>query len=306
MDSGERPVLVIGSLNIDLVACTENLPARGETIFGKTFSRFPGGKGANQAIAAARLGARVAMAGCVGNDAFGSELCAGLTENGVDASQVHTVGTSTGIAMITVDGAGANTIVVVPGANACVSPAIIDQALSRYETPGVLLLQHEIPAAAVSHAACAAKKMGWLVVLNPAPARAVSPAVLANVDILIPNETEAALLTGRPAASFDEAALAAKHLMSLGVGSVVVTMGSQGALCATDRATERIAPVAVKAVDTTAAGDAFIGAVAYALAAGRTLNAGLRLAAAAAALSVTRSGAQPSLPCRRELDPGLL
>lgn len=302
MADGKLPVLVIGSLNMDLVVCTETLPTKGETIFGKTFARFPGGKGANQAIAASRLGARVSMVGCVGNDAFGRELCAGLVENLVDASSVNTVDTFTGTALITVDGAGANTIVVVPGANESVSSAIVDKALNRYEIPGVLLLQHEIPAATVHYAARTAKKRGWLVILNPAPARKVPADIMTNVDIFIPNETEAAFLTGQPVSSPEAAAQSANKLRNLGAGTVVITMGSQGALCVTAKATEHIQPIPVKAVDSTAAGDAFIGAMACALAEGRPLAASLRLAAIVAALSVTRSGAQPSLPWRHELE----
>lgn len=306
MHNGDRPVLVIGSLNMDLVVCVDSLPAKGETIFGNTFARFPGGKGANQAIAAARLGARVAMAGCVGGDAFGGELCAGLVENLVDASQVYTMDTCTGTALITVDAAGANTIVVVPGANGSVSPTIIDKALACHESPGVLLLQHEIPPAAVEHAIGAAKRKGWLVILNPAPMRKVPASSLRQVDILIPNETEAALLTGRPVTSVYEAGLAAKHLQQQGAGTVVITLGSQGALWTKNEICEHIPAVPVKAVDSTAAGDAFIGALACALAKGRPIAAGLRLAAAAAALSVTRSGAQPSLPWRSELPAELI
>jgi ribokinase len=192
--------------------------------------------------------------------------------------------------------------VVVPGANDSVSPAIVDEALARHEIPGILLLQHEIPASTVHHAACAAKKRGWLVILNPAPARKVPAEILAHVDILIPNETEAALLAGHPVSSLAEAAQAANKLRGLGANTVVITMGSRGALCVTAEATEHIPPVPVTAVDSTAAGDAFIGAIACTLAEGKPLATSLRLAAVVAALSVTRSGAQPSLPWRHELE----
>lgn len=302
----QKSVLVIGSLNMDLVARVDNLPTVGETIFGKTFTRFHGGKGANQAIAAARMGAKVSMVGCVGDDYFGRELLSGLSENGVEASGVRSVSGSSGTALITVDEHGANTIVVVPGANSCVTLTDIDAGLAKFTGhPGILLLQHEIPDQVVRYAIEAAKAAGWLVILNPAPARELSPSVMHCVDIIIPNETEAEVLCGQSIRTVEDAASAGRELLAMGVGAVVITMGRQGALYCTREHTQHIPALPVNAIDSTAAGDSFAGTLACAVAQGRTLEASLRIATAAAALSVTRSGAQPSLPWREELEESL-
>jgi ribokinase len=294
-------VLVIGSLNMDLVVKVDSLPEKGETIFGRSFARFPGGKGANQAIAAARMGARVTMVGCVGTDDSGKELQLGLVENHVDASPVRSVDECTGTALITVDRNAANTIIVVPGANDCVTFDDIDTALAGFKTPGILVLQHEIPAQAVYHAVHSAKEKGWFVILNPAPAREVPDQVMQYVDILIPNETEAAVLCKRPIQSVEDAAGAARELLAKGVKTVVITMGRQGALCCTNDSLRHVPPLQVSAVDSTAAGDAFVGALSCSLARGETLDAALQIASTAAALSVTRPGAQPSLPSWEEV-----
>jgi len=302
MQQKEKQVLVIGSINMDLVVRTEKLPTIGETIFGKTFARFPGGKGANQAIAAARLGAQVSMVGCVGEDDFGRELFFGLRENHVDVSFVGKSAEATGIALITVADRGSNTIVVVPGANNEVAITDVDKAFAKYNEPGVLLVQQEIPSTVVRYAIETAKKNNWLVILNPAPAREVSDEVLRCVDILIPNETEASVMTGRTVGSIEDARLAAEVLLAKGIGAVIVTLGSQGAFYCRKGFATHIAPIKVDAIDSTAAGDAFVGALACALARGEAIAEGLQFAAKVAALSVTRPGAQASLPWRRELE----
>jgi ribokinase len=301
MSDASKPVLVIGSLNMDLVVRCEHLPERGQTIMGGDFFTALGGKGANQAVAAARLGARVSMAGCLGRNAFGETLIAGLRDAGIRTGDVMRVDSQTGIALITVDASGANTIVVASGANMAVDAAQVDRALANASGPGILLLQHEIPADANAHAIRMARQAGWFVMLNPAPARPIPAELLPLIDLITPNETEAAAIAGRPVASRADALVAARSLLAMGAGAVLVTLGGDGAIfCDASRALHCPA-LAVQAVDTTAAGDAYVGALAAALAEQRPLEEGLGFAAAAAALSVTRLGAQPSLATRAEL-----
>jgi ribokinase len=302
MLNNARPILVIGSLNMDLVTRCEHLPSEGQTVFGSDFFTAAGGKGANQAVAAARLGGNVTMAGCVGGDQFGRDLLAGLAKDGVRMDHIATTDRPTGTALITVDAAGRNTIVVVSGANAECSPALVDRALADAGLPGVLLLQHEVPAETNAHAIRAAKAAGWFLVLNPAPARAVLPELLPMIDIIAPNESEAAALTGLAIATHADALAAAQRLLRDGVGAALITLGSGGALyCDADRAVHCPA-VDVQAIDTTAAGDAYLGAMAAALAEGQPLPESLSFAAAAAGLAVTRLGAQPSLGTRAEVE----
>jgi ribokinase len=297
-----KPILVIGSLNMDLVARCDTLPAAGQTIVGRDFFTAAGGKGANQAVAAAKLGARVRMAGCVGRDDFGKTLIAGLRAAGVDADDVMTVDRPTGTALITVDGAGGNTIVVVPGANNASDAALVECALARAEAPGILLLQHEMPPAANVRAAQLARDAGWFVTLNPAPARPIEPELMTLIDIVIPNAGEAAAITGQPVASRADARAAAGTLLARGARAAIVTLGGDGAVCCDGNGAWYCPAAPVTALDTTAAGDAYIGALAAALAEGRELVPSLGFAAAAAALAVTRLGAQPSLPSSAELD----
>ncbi len=296
-----KPVLVIGSLNMDLVARCEQLPGRGQTVMGRDFFSAPGGKGANQAVAAARLGARVSMAGHIGRDAFGPALIASLREAGVETGDVVPVDGPTGTALITIDAAGANTIVVVPGANAACEAGLVDRALARAGGPGILLLQQEIPEAANAHAAQMARRAGWFVLLNPAPARAIPAAMLPLVDLVAPNETEVAAITGRPVTGRSDALAASRSLLALGARAVLVTLGGDGALYCGASGAWHCPAVPVQAVDTTAAGDAYLGAMAVALAEGKAPEESLGFAAAAAALAVTRLGAQPSLASPDEL-----
>lgn len=301
MPDQAKPILVIGSLNMDLVARCERLPERGQTIMGHDFFTAPGGKGANQAVAAARLGARVSMAGCVGRDAFGQSLVAGLRDAGIRTGNVVPVDGPTGTALITIDAAGGNTIVVISGANLACDAALVDRALAGAGGPGILLLQHEIAPDANAHAVQAARRAGWFVMLNPAPARPVSAGLLKLIDLVIPNETEAAAITGRAIANRGDAVTAARSLLAMGARAVIVTLGGDGAIyCDASRAWHCPA-VSVEAVDTTAAGDAYIGALAAAFAEPKPLEESLGFAAAAAALAVTRLGAQPSLASRAEL-----
>ena len=291
-----KPILVIGSLNMDLVARCEQLPRPGQTIFGADFFTAPGGKGANQAVAAARLGARVTMAGCVGDDQFGRDLIAALRRDGVYGDTVQAVPHPTGTALITIDAAGANTIVVIAGANAACEPALVDQALADAGGPGILLLQHEIPEPTNAHAIRAGRAAGWFIVLNPAPARRLDPALLPLIDIVAPNETEAEALTGS-----NDPRAAARLLVAQGARAALITLGAAGALYCDASGALLCPAVTVQAVDTTAAGDAYIGALAAALAEDRSIAESLGRAAAAAGLAVTRLGAQPSLGTHEEV-----
>ena len=301
MSNAMKPILVIGSLNMDLVARCKRLPAKGQTVFGQDFFTAAGGKGANQAVAAARLGARVAMAGCVGADAFGGALTAGLRDAGIATDTIVAVARPTGTALITIDAEGANTIVVISGANAACDTALVDRALTSAGGPGILLLQNEIPADTTAHAIRVAHASGWFVILNPAPAGPLATELLPLVDIIAPNETEAAAITGLGVSGRADALAAVRQLVARGARGVLITLGGDGALYCDASRCLHCPAVAVQAVDTTAAGDAYIGALGAVLAEGRGLPESLGFAAAAAALSVTRLGAQPSLASRAEL-----
>ncbi len=296
-------VTVVGSLNMDLVARAPRIPQPGETIIGGDFHTVPGGKGANQAVAAARLGAQVSMVGRVGRDAFAGPLLDNLAAAGVG----HTFVTqdpeaATGVALIVVDDTGQNSIVVASGANVRLSPADVDTAEAAIAAAAALLLQLESPLETVTRAAEVARAHGVTVVLNPAPARPLSAALLSLVDVLIPNESETALLTGMPVGDQAEAGAAAVALRESGVGTVILTLGERGALLARAGGTELFPAFDVTPVDTTAAGDAFVGGFAVALAEGRSPAEAVRWGNAAGALATTKLGAQPSLPTRQAVE----
>jgi len=296
-------VTVVGSLNMDLVVRAPRIPQPGETIIGGVFHSVPGGKGANQAVAAARLGAHVSLVGRVGGDAFGSSLLDNLAAAGVDHTFViRDVEAATGIALITVDDAGQNSIVVVAGANMRLSPADVEAAEAAIGAADVLLLQLESPLESVTRAAEVARARGVTVILNPAPARPVPAALLALVDVLVPNESETALLAGRPVGERAEAEAVAEALRNMGVGAVILTLGERGALLAQGGEATLFPAFDVTPVDTTAAGDAFVGSLAVALAEGKPLPEAVRWGNAAGALATTKLGAQPSLPTRQALD----
>lgn len=297
-------ITVVGSLNMDLVAPAPKIPAPGETVIGGDLQTFPGGKGANQAVAAARLGAQVALVGRVGDDAFGAELRRILVADGVDVACVwETAVTPSGVALIVVDAQGQNSIVVAPGANMRLTPADVEAAAPVIQQAQALLLQLETPLETVWRAAELARAAGVAVILNPAPARPLPAELLALVDILIPNESETAALTGLPAGSAAELAAAAAHLRAQGVGAVILTLGGRGALLATGNGARHFPafPVA-QVVDTTAAGDAFVGGLATAVASGLPIETAIIWGNAAGAIAVTRAGAQPSLPTREECE----
>lgn len=290
-------VVVIGSLNMDLVTRAPRLPKGGETLIGHSFATVSGGKGANQAVAAARLGARVAMVGCVGNDDYGVQLREALLAEQIDCQAVSTVEDSSGVALIVVDDNSQNAIVIVAGANGAMTPAVIDRFDAVLQAADVIICQLEIPDATVGHALKRARTLGKTVILNPAPASRPLPADwFAAIDYLIPNESEAAALSGLPVDSLQSAESAANQLIAMGAGKVIITLGAQGSLFANGKGFEHFPAPKVQAVDTTAAGDTFVGGFAAALASGKSEAEAIRYGQVAAALSVTRAGAQPSIP----------
>lgn len=296
-------VTIVGSLNMDLIALSPRIPQPGETIIGKGFHTAPGGKGANQAVAAAHLGAQVSIIGRVGDDAFANSLLENLASVGVDHKFVtRDQENATGVALIVVDDNGENSIVVASGANMHLTPADVESAEEAIAAADVLLLQLEVPLETVTRAAELARAHQVTVVLNPAPARALPTELLSLVDFLIPNETETALLSGMPVASQEEIEAAAKSLRDLGVGNVILTLGERGALLTGSLQSEVYPSFKVNPVDTTAAGDAFLGGFAVALGEGKSLSDAIRFGNAAGALATTRLGAQPSLPTRAEVE----
>lgn len=298
-------VAVVGSLNMDLVARAPRLPHPGETLAGRTFAQVAGGKGGNQAVAAARLGAQVSMLGCVGADGNGTQLRAGLEAEGIDCAALETGKAATGVALIIVDDASQNAIVIVAGSNGEVTSETIARHEAVLAAAEVVICQLETPPDAVRAALAAARRLGKTVILNPAPATGPLPADwLPLIDYLIPNELEAAALTGLPVNTPEDAVKAAAVLHAAGARNVLVTLGARGVHATLDGAAGAILYEApkVKAVDTTAAGDTFIGGFAAQLAQGASVETAIRFAQRAAALSVTRAGAQPSIPTRAELD----
>jgi ribokinase len=294
-------IVVVGSANVDMTVRVPRLPDPGETILGDAFYTAAGGKGANQAVAARRAGADVAFVGCVGDDSLAEDALRGLRSAGVTLRHVSRIpDTTTGVALITVDALGENTIAVASGANACLSRAHVALAADAIAAADVLLVQLESPLEAVEAAVAAAAAHGTRVVLNPAPApdRALDATLLRAVNVLTPNRDEAVRLTGLETERVEDLADA---LLALGVEAVALTLGREGALVATAEGTERVRAFPVRSVDSTAAGDVFNGALAVALAEGRALLDAARFACAAAALSVKRRGAQPSAPEREEI-----
>lgn len=290
-------VVVVGSLNMDLVTRASRLPRAGETLIGQTFSTVPGGKGANQAVASARLGADVSMIGCVGTDAYGTQLHEALRVEGIDCQAVSTVDGSSGVALIVVDDSSQNAIVIVAGSNGELTPASLQAFDSVLQAADVIVCQLEVPMNTVGYALKRGRELGKTVILNPAPASAPLPAEwYASIDYLIPNESEAGALSGVTVDSIDSAKAAATQLIQAGAGKVIITLGSQGALFTDGQGFEHLLAPKVRAVDTTAAGDTFVGGFAAALANGKSEAEAIRFGQVAAALSVTRAGAQPSIP----------
>lgn len=299
----QAKVVIVGSLNMDLVTRAPRLPRAGETLAGQSFVTVPGGKGANQAVAAARLGASVAMIGCVGDDAYGEQLRTALLAEGIDCQAVTRVsGESTGVALIVVDDSSQNAIVIVAGGNGHVTASVVDSFDALLSGAEVIICQLEVPLDTVGHVLKRGHELGKTVILNPAPASGPLPAEwFAWIDYLIPNESEATALTGLPVDSTASADAAASVLLKAGVSKVIVTLGEQGALFASASRSEHFPAPKVQPVDTTAAGDTFVGGFAAALADGKSESDAIRFGQVAAALSVTRSGAQPSIPTFAEV-----
>jgi len=294
-----KRLLVVGSINLDLVASSRRIPLPGETVSGKTFNTFPGGKGANQAVAAGKLGAPVSMIGRIGTDAFGRQLRASLEAANVDTNAVEVVQTSSGIALITTAEDGQNAIVVVPGANGELSPRELEKHLPLIREAGIILTQLEIPLETIEYLAMIVRRENIPLVLDPAPARALPAALLASVDWLTPNETETLTLLQRNATDLRNEAVedAAQLLLKQGCRNVLLKLGERGCYVALATGERTLIPsYRVKAVDTTAAGDAFNGAFATALLRGSDSVASVKYASVVAAISVTRHGAQPSMP----------
>ncbi|MBN1305462.1 MAG: ribokinase [Anaerolineales bacterium] len=298
-------IVEVGSLNMDLVVRVPKIPSPGETILGGSFMTFPGGKGANQAVAAARLGAQVTMVGCVGDDAFGSEMVKTLTNEEINSDYIFVhPDEATGVALIQVNENGQNSIAVAPGANLQLTSSDVEKALQSISEIDVLAMPLEIPLETVYAAAKLASQRGVKVLMNPAPAQVLEKDVLQFVDILLPNEHEAALMSGmRYLETINDTRRAAEKLLALGPKYVVVTLGSQGAGIFSETGQETFIPAyPVDVIDTTAAGDCFVGALAVCLCEGKSIEASAEFANAAAAVSVTVAGAQPSLPRRDEVE----
>lgn len=299
----KQNILVIGSSNTDMVIRTEHLPLPGETVIGGTFFMNPGGKGANQAVAVARLGGQVAFVCKTGSDIFGHQAQQLFSEEGIDSSYVFSdTKNPSGVALITVDTHAENCIVVAPGANAHLTVADLKHSDRAVEKADIVLLQLEIPMETVEEAAVMARRLGKKVVLNPAPASKLSPRLLESLYVITPNETEAEMISGIHIVDGASAEAAARKIASMGVPNVIVTLGTRGALVFDGTDCEIVPACKVQAVDTTAAGDVFNGALVVALAEGRSLTEAARFACKASAISVTRVGAQSSVPYRTEVD----
>ena len=295
-------IVVIGSSNTDMVVRSERLPRPGESVIGGGFMMAGGGKGANQAVAVARMGHRVLFAAAVGNDMFGDAAVAAYKRFGIDTTYIARKDTPSGVALIMVDGAGQNSISVALGANNTLTVEDVMPALEQVESGDIVLLQLEIPMETVDACVAVAAAKGASVVLNPAPAAVVSEHTLSKLYLITPNQTEAQTLTGVDVTDKATAQLAAQVLVSHGVERVVITMGSAGAYLYEEGKGVLIPACKVSAVDTTAAGDVYNGALCAALAEGQSLQDALKFATKASAISVTRVGAQPSVPTREEVD----
>lgn len=301
---GDRSgVVIVGSVTADVTTFSQRLPARGETILGDEFTLMLGGKGANQAVAAGRSGARTSFVGCVGDDLFHDLVVDGLTAAGVDLAHLRTVPGPTGIAHIRVDASAQNDIVMVPLANAALSTEQIDEALAALApTTSVLLTQLETPSALTAHITARGREHGMTVILDPAPAAELAAEIWRSIDIVTPNETEASLISGIPVTDAASAERAGHWFLEQGVGAAVITLAGQGSCVVTAEGATVVPPFPVEAVDTTAAGDAYAGYLGAALASGAALTDAVRLATAAGALTVTKQGASPSLPHRADVE----
>ncbi|MEZ0576205.1 ribokinase [Halodesulfovibrio aestuarii] len=298
-----KKLVVLGSVNADHILQVKSFPRPGETVSGHGYRVVPGGKGANQAVAAGRLGADVSLIACVGDDDFGKRMINAFVKDGVQTSAVTTIPkTPTGIAIIYVDANGENSIGISAEANAHLLPELVEPHLSLLNSAHTLLMQLETPLITVEMMAKAAHLANKVVILNPAPARPLPDSLLANVTIITPNETETEILTGITVKTEEDAHKAANVFHAKGVDKVVITLGAGGAFVSDESGTRIITGFTVSPTDTTAAGDVFNGALATALLENKTMNDAVLFAHAAAAISVTRLGAQTSIPTRKEVE----
>ncbi len=297
-----KKLVVVGSCNTDMVIKADRLPVPGETILGGTFFMNPGGKGANQAVAAARMGGLVTLISKTGNDVFGKQSVMLYKSENINTDFIFSdPNQPSGVALITVDSNGENCIVVASGANASLSPTDINKAKAEIESGDLVLMQLEIPLETVEYVAEMASQKGIKVILNPAPARALSEQLLKNLYIIIPNKTEAEILSGIKVTDVESASRAADIISKKGVDIVVITLGSQGALIKEHDSYHFVEAFKVNTIDTTAAGDAFCGSLCVGLSEGKSILESVQMAARTAALTVTRMGAQGSIPYRSEL-----
>ena len=297
-----KRIVVIGSTNMDMVAKTNHIPVPGETVLAGSFFMNPGGKGANQAVAVARLGGDVSFISKVGNDIFGKQSSQLFDEEGINTFYILAdEELPSGVALITVDQWGENSIVVAAGANANLFPSDLEDSLNEIASADIVLMQLEIPMETVLFVAKFAASKNVRVILDPAPANQLSKELLSHIDIITPNQTEAEILSGIKVNNIESAKKAAKVIYGMGVKNVIVTMGAQGAVIYQGRKAQVIAAQKVKALDTTAAGDVFNGALAVALTEGKDLPDAVQVACIAAAITVTKMGAQSSIPYRNEL-----
>lgn len=299
----DKNIIVVGSSNTDMVINADHLPVPGETIMGGSFMMNFGGKGANQAVAAARLNGNVHFIAKIGKDLFGKRSIEQYEDEGIHVEQIYSDPVlPSGVALIIVDANGENSIVVASGANSSLSPEDIKKAHSVIEKGDIMLIQLEIPIETVEYAAHLAKEKGIKVILNPAPARALSDRLLKNLYMIIPNETEAEILSGVKVTDWESAQKAADIIHAKGANIVVITLGSKGALIKEEGQYHKVPVPKMKAIDTTAAGDTFCGAVCVALTENMSVLDAVKFANKCASITVTRMGAQSSLPYRREID----
>lgn len=295
-----KKVVVVGSINMDLVTRCKRAPKGGETLFGEEFSQVPGGKGANQAVAIGKLGTNVIMLGKIGKDSFGKDMLASMEKNGVNIQHIEEGEKATGIAKIIVEESGQNRILVVAGANSEVDKEYVDRHLAAIKESDIVVTQLEIPIETVEYTLKKAKELGKITILNPAPARELSDEIIKNSDFIIPNESELALITGMAVETEEEIKKAGKKLLDMGVKNLIITLGSKGSLHLNRDKCEFHSAYKVKAIDTTAAGDSFIGGVVRELN-GDNISEAIEFGTKVSAIAVTKKGAQTSIPTIEEV-----
>lgn len=295
-----KKVVVVGSINMDLVTRCKRAPKGGETLFGEEFSQVPGGKGANQAVAIGKLGTNVIMLGKIGKDSFGKDMLVSMEKNGVNIQHIEEGEKATGIAKIIVEESGQNRILVVAGANSEVDKEYVDRHLAAIKESDIVVTQLEIPIETVEYTLKKAKEFGKITILNPAPARELNDEIIKNSDFIIPNESELALITGMAVETEEEIKKAGKKLLDMGVKNLIITLGSKGSLHLNGDKCEFHSAYKVKAIDTTAAGDSFIGGVVRELN-GDNISEAIEFGTMVSAIAVTKKGAQTSIPTIEEV-----